>query len=43
MNQYDEEARKKGACWKNLEDYYECLHHKKEVSMLLGLEGISPD
>ena len=31
MNQNDPEARNKGACAPNLEDYYECLHHKKEV------------
>ncbi|RMZ82206.1 hypothetical protein DV738_g1826, partial [Chaetothyriales sp. CBS 135597] len=30
INQNDPEARKKGVCLPRLEDYYECLHHKKE-------------
>ncbi|RMZ85396.1 hypothetical protein DV737_g735, partial [Chaetothyriales sp. CBS 132003] len=30
INQHDPEARKKGVCLPRLEDYYECLHHKKE-------------
>ena len=33
MNQGDPDARNKGACAPVLEDYYECLHHKKEVSL----------
>lgn len=32
INQNDPEARKQGVCAPRLEDYYECLHHKKEVS-----------
>jgi len=31
INQHDPEARKQGVCAPRLEDYYECLHHKKEV------------
>jgi NADH dehydrogenase (ubiquinone) Fe-S protein 5 len=31
INQNDVEARAKGVCAPRLEDYYECLHHKKEV------------
>jgi NADH dehydrogenase (ubiquinone) Fe-S protein 5 len=31
INQNDAEARKQGVCAPRLEDYYECLHHKKEV------------
>ena len=31
VNQNDQEARKQGVCAPRLEDYYECLHHKKEV------------
>ena len=33
INQTDVEARKKGICMPKLEDYYECLHHKKEVNL----------
>jgi NADH dehydrogenase (ubiquinone) Fe-S protein 5 len=40
INQNDPEARKKGACAPVLEDYYECLHHKKEVSCLSNLCGL---
>lgn len=31
INQNDPEARKQGVCAPRLEDYYECLHHRKEV------------
>ena len=31
INKDDPEARAKGPCLPRLEDYYECLHHKKEV------------
>lgn len=41
INQNDPEARKQGVCAPRLEDYYECLHHKKEVrtqtSLSMGL------
>lgn len=33
INQHDPEARKQGVCAPRLEDYYECLHHKKEVGI----------
>jgi NADH dehydrogenase (ubiquinone) Fe-S protein 5 len=33
INQNDPEARKRGVCAPVLEDYYECLHHKKEVRL----------
>ena len=33
INKDDPEARAKGPCLPRLEDYYECLHHKKEVWM----------
>ena len=36
INQNDPEARKQGVCSPRLEDYYECLHHKKEVSRCAG-------
>ena len=29
----DQELREKGTCLPRLEDYYECLHHKKEVHL----------
>ncbi len=31
INQNKPEARNRGECAPRLEDYYECLHHKKEV------------
>jgi len=31
INQHDVEARKQAVCAPRLEDYYECLHHRKEV------------
>jgi NADH dehydrogenase (ubiquinone) Fe-S protein 5 len=31
INQNDPQARAEGACSARLEDYYECLQHKKEV------------
>lgn len=34
INQNDPEARKQGVCAPRLEDYYECLHHRKEVGSI---------
>jgi NADH dehydrogenase (ubiquinone) Fe-S protein 5 len=34
VNQNDNEARNRGVCAPRLEDYYECLHHRKEVPSL---------
>lgn len=34
INQDDPEARARGVCAPRLEDYYECLHHKKEVGVV---------
>lgn len=31
INQNDAEARNRQVCAPRLEDYYECLHHRKEV------------
>ena len=31
INHDNIEARKQGVCVPKLEDYYECLHHRKEV------------
>jgi len=31
VNQNDPAARQEGVCLARIEDYYECLHHKKEV------------
>lgn len=31
MTKENVESREKGTCLPKLEDYYECLHHKKEV------------
>ena len=41
INQHDTEARSKGVCAPRLEDYYECLHHRKEVSPVLSEKSIS--
>ncbi|RMZ90642.1 hypothetical protein DV736_g2139, partial [Chaetothyriales sp. CBS 134916] len=38
INQHDPEARKKGVCLPRLEDYYECLHHKKEYARVLAIQ-----
>jgi hypothetical protein len=43
INQNDPEARKQGVCVPRLEDYYECLHHKKEVSSRAMHPGKSRD
>jgi NADH dehydrogenase (ubiquinone) Fe-S protein 5 len=37
MNQDNPDPQKKGVCGPVLEDYYECLHHKKEVSLPMDL------
>lgn len=33
MTKDDTAVREKGPCLPRLEDYYECLHHRKEVSL----------
>ena len=35
INHDNIEARKQGVCAPKLEDYYECLHHRKEVCKTL--------
>ncbi|KPI37246.1 uncharacterized protein AB675_1445 [Cyphellophora attinorum] len=39
INQNDPEARKQGVCVPRLEDYYECLHHKKEHARALAIQN----
>ncbi|KAL6240503.1 hypothetical protein RBB50_012615 [Rhinocladiella similis] len=38
INQNDPEARKQGVCAPRLEDYYECLHHKKEYARAMAIQ-----
>jgi len=38
INQNDPEARAKGVCAPRLEDYYECLHHKKEYARTVAIQ-----
>ena len=39
INQNDPDARQKAVCAPALEDYYECLHHKKEVRLFQGSQS----
>ncbi|KIW50075.1 hypothetical protein PV05_11696 [Exophiala xenobiotica] len=39
INQNDLEARKRGVCAPRLEDYYECLHHKKEYARTAAIQN----
>ncbi|KEF58726.1 NADH dehydrogenase (ubiquinone) Fe-S protein 5 [Exophiala aquamarina CBS 119918] len=38
INQNDQVARQQGVCLPRLEDYYECLHHKKEYARALAMQ-----
>ncbi|OAP59183.1 hypothetical protein AYL99_06481 [Fonsecaea erecta] len=38
INQHDPAARAKGVCAPRLEDYYECLHHKKEYARTVAIQ-----
>ena len=38
INHDNAQARKQGICVPKLEDYYECLHHRKEVDQRLRNE-----
>ncbi|KAL2426148.1 hypothetical protein ABEF95_011931 [Exophiala dermatitidis] len=39
INQHDPEARARGVCAPRLEDYYECLHHKKEYARAVAIQN----
>jgi len=38
INQNDPAARQQGVCAPRLEDYYECLHHKKEYARARAMQ-----
>ncbi|KIV89375.1 hypothetical protein PV10_08949 [Exophiala mesophila] len=38
INQNDPDARQRAVCAPRLEDYYECLHHKKEYARTLAIQ-----
>ncbi|ROT40136.1 NADH:ubiquinone oxidoreductase 11.5kD subunit [Sodiomyces alkalinus F11] len=39
VNSAEEDVKAKGKCGAALEDYYECLHHKKEAARTRALQA----